>query len=194
MAYSYVPDTFNGHCPSCNKKLVLTNYRYIWQRCEGCAFPFVLGWLCPVLKRGWLEPIFAIDNPTGCHHCHHPVPYGAEVCFQCGRDLISESKRWPLQAIEHLVKNIHLWRSAKFLVRLPIEEWYIQFSRRSQSSSQASSAFGGNAMAQEFDGNGPCKVCSFVYQMKFEQAVCPTCGHRMSREDAFFACAHYSGP
>jgi len=62
------------------------------------------------------------------------------------------------------------------------------------ATQQTQSHSGGTAMSQGFDGNGPCKACGFVYQMKFEQAVCPSCSHRMSRDDAFFACAGFSGP
>lgn len=43
----------------------------------------------------------------------------------------------------------------------------------------------------DWDGCGPCTSCSFIYQMKFSNAVCPRCGVKMSREDAFFSCGGY---
>lgn len=43
----------------------------------------------------------------------------------------------------------------------------------------------------DWDGCGPCTSCGFVFQMMFNNAVCPKCGKKMSREDAFFSCGSY---
>jgi len=43
----------------------------------------------------------------------------------------------------------------------------------------------------DFDGCGPCTSCGYVFQMKFNNAVCPRCKNKMTREDAFFSCGSY---
>jgi hypothetical protein len=45
----------------------------------------------------------------------------------------------------------------------------------------------------DWDGNGPCVQCGFVFNMKFDNAVCPSCGHWMSWQEAFQTCATYPG-
>lgn len=43
----------------------------------------------------------------------------------------------------------------------------------------------------DWDGCGPCTSCGFIFQMMFNNAVCPKCGKKMSREDAFLSCGSY---
>ena len=49
------------------------------------------------------------------------------------------------------------------------------------------------ATPTDFDGDGPCGRCGKVFKMKFNDAVCPHCSHRMSWQDALQACAGYTG-
>jgi len=46
-------------------------------------------------------------------------------------------------------------------------------------------------LADDFDGCGACTSCGFIFQMKFNKAVCPRCQIKMTREDAFFSCGSY---
>ena len=43
----------------------------------------------------------------------------------------------------------------------------------------------------DWDGCGPCTSCGFIFQMMFNNAVCPKCSKTMSWEDAFFSCGSY---
>jgi DNA-directed RNA polymerase subunit RPC12/RpoP len=52
----------------------------------------------------------------------------------------------------------------------------------------------GQPAAQDFDGDGPCSQCGTVFKMKFSDAACPHCSHRMSWQEAFQACAGYRPP
>jgi len=53
---------------------------------------------------------------------------------------------------------------------------------------------GGRSAADiDWDGSGPCPSCATVINMKFDDAVCPICGHRMNYQEAFQACGSYSG-
>lgn len=45
--------------------------------------------------------------------------------------------------------------------------------------------------ADDFDGCGACTSCGFIFRMTFNNAVCPKCFLKMSKEDAFFACGSY---
>jgi hypothetical protein len=50
-----------------------------------------------------------------------------------------------------------------------------------------------DAEMPDWDGCGPCSRCHTVINMKFENAVCPICGNRMSVQEAFRICGKFDG-
>lgn len=68
----------------------------------------------------------------------------------------------------------------------------------SQATDDVSQESGGMLMVPtpsspqpDWDGCGSCTSCGFIFQMMFASAVCPRCGVKMSRGDAFFSCGSY---
>jgi hypothetical protein len=41
----------------------------------------------------------------------------------------------------------------------------------------------------EYDGRGCCTRCGYLFVMRFDDAICPRCGYKMSPEQAFRSCA-----
>jgi len=107
----------------------------------------------------------------------------ATFCIHCGGDIEGGSKWWPSVCC-------HCGRD------LPTD-------RPSQNSADVSQQSGEMATgevrppasppqpADDFDGCGACTSCGFAFRIKFNNAVCPRCCVKMSREDAFFSCGSY---
>lgn len=74
---------------------------------------------------------------------------------------------------------------------LPTDEPSQPSADASQDSGEAPVVPTPSSPQPDWDGCGPCTGCGFIYQMMFASAVCPRCGVKMSREDAFFACGSY---
>lgn len=116
MAFSYAPDRIRVQCPSCKCLLTAPNFKYTWTACPTCQFPFVLGWAKSDPSWGeWLDRLAGgcgSPDPTGCHHCHYPVPYGANTCLKCSHNLRDEEGEWPESAKKHLRAHPDLWKRA----------------------------------------------------------------------------------
>lgn len=74
---------------------------------------------------------------------------------------------------------------------LPTDEPSHPATESSQDSGETAMVPPASSPQQDWDGCGPCTSCGFVFQMMLNNAVCPNCGRKMSREDAFFSCGSY---
>ena len=107
---------------------------------------------------------------TCCVHCGGTI-HGSDtgwwpsVCRHCGRDL---PKDRPSQKTADVSQ--HFGETAKMEARPPASPLQ---------------------PADDWDGCGACTTCGFIFRMKFNNAVCPRCGNKMSRDDAFFSCGSY---
>lgn len=120
--------------------------------------------------RMLLNPSAESLTETCCVHCGGTI-CGSDtgwwplVCKHCGRDL---PKDRPSQTSG--VVSQHSGEAGKVEARpsapppQPVDDW---------------------------DGCGACTSCGFIFQMKFNNAVCPRCCVKMTREDAFFSCGSY---
>lgn len=120
--------------------------------------------------RMLLTPSAESLTDTCCVHCGGTIcgsdtGWWPSVCKHCGRDL---PKDRPAQKMADVSQ--HFGETAKREVR-PVDPPPLR--------------------DDDFDGCGACTSCGFIFQMMFNNAVCPRCGNKMSREDAFFSCGSY---
>jgi len=159
------------YCPRCNSQTnTISHSRYnvfSYQRCgpryRGIhAHPNKL-WHGLVVS---VNPVVSSLTETCCVYCGSTVcgcsnGWWPSVCASCGRDFPTDE---PSAHVDEVLPEPSLL-----------------------TKTADSLAFG----TVDYDGCGPCTGCGYVFQMLFKNAVCPKCGQKMSREDAFFSCGSY---
>lgn len=172
------------YCPNCKHQTNAEGYSlYSVFRCSACNRRF--RGIHAKINQGYhsLVRLFSVQwsrvDVTTCPFCQSNV-WGTDngggnvtwptVCSECGRDL-------PTGPAENPAPVVSQQSSATKSVQI--------------TPSQAKPSSPPHKQADDFDGCGPCTSCGFIFQMMFNNAVCPKCGKKMSREDAFFSCGSY---
>lgn len=159
------------YCPRCNSQTNAKDYSlYNVFACQRCGHRFRGIHARP--NKIWHGLVLIVNPAVGnltatcCVYCGSTV-YGSNngwwpsVCASCGRDLPTDKPS------AHVDKD---------LPELSVPP-------------KTADSFPSGAV--DYDGCGPCTSCGYVFQMMFKNAVCPRCGAKMSREDAFFSCGSY---
>jgi hypothetical protein len=109
-----------------------------------------------------------------------------------GHDIDVYYARLPTEQ-QRLVLNRRAAEWKRIIVEGPLEEvaenYFAIMATSVEFIKKQSTNKGQSGRMPDWDGSGPCVSCRTLINMKFDNAVCPVCGHRMSWQEAFQACA-----
>lgn len=185
-------------CPKCSAQTNAEDKSlYYVYACKSCGHRFrgihakynkVWHTVVRLLTPKWDHP-----DVTCCIHCGENVRGSGNgswpsVCGSCGRDLPTTPASNPTPVVSQQSSSTKTPPSkpplpppAPAVTQQPVPIKPTAVKASSPPPKQVA----------DFDGCGPCTSCGFIFQMMFNNAVCPKCGKKMSREDAFFSCGSY---
>lgn len=179
------------YCPNCsNQKDVGRQSRYNVFVCDHCNHSFRGIHAKPnTLWHKTAAFLWSYEDfeSTPYPHCHQAVVYRGQwpsVCSKCTRTLPTDAATPPTPDVSQQSP------STKALPSQPPPAPAVSQQTGSIKPTPVKPS-PPPKQAVDFDGCGPCTSCGFIFQMMFNNAVCPKCRTKMSREDAFFSCGSY---
>jgi len=177
------------YCPKCNhqKDVGYQSLYYVYS-CDACGHKF--RGIHAKINKWWhtfigiVTPRWSRTDTTSCIHCGANVRgddqgWWPNTCCWCGKNLPTT------RCVDTTTPLVSQHSGKPPVMPTPSSP---------QPAGKPPVMPTPSSPQPDWDGCGPCTSCGFIFQMMFNNAICPKCGKKMSREDAFFSCGSYPHP